>query len=125
MPETMTTTAAVINDYMNAWNETDAAKRKALLDRAWAEGGVYIDPLMDLKGRDALSDAIAGMHAQQPGVSIVLASGIDQHHNQVRFRWDFIGADGKTAIQGIDVGELANDGRLQRIIGFWAEPPAK
>jgi hypothetical protein len=43
----------------------------------------------------------------------------------VRFRWDFIGADGKVAIAGVDVGELASDGKLARIIGFWADPPAK
>ena len=114
-----------LKDYMAAWNEPDAAKRMALLERSWADDGIYIDPMSDVKGRDGLDSAIAGMHAQQPGASIVLASGIDQHHNQVRFRWDFVGADGKTAIQGIDVGELANDGRLQRIIGFWADPPAK
>ena len=123
MPDSAT--MDVLNAYMAAWNEPDAGKRMALLERAWAEGGIYIDPLSDVKGRDALSDVIAGLHAQQPGASLVLASGIDQHHNQVRFRWDFIGADGKTAIQGIDVGEIANDGRLARIIGFWAEPPAK
>jgi hypothetical protein len=121
----MSETANVINDYMAAWNETDATKRMALLERAWAEGGVYIDPMLDIKGRDALHDAIAGLHAQQPGVTINLASGIDQHHNQVRFRWDFLNAEGKVQIQGIDVGELANDGRLSRIVGFWAEPPAK
>jgi hypothetical protein len=110
---------------MAAWNELDASKRKALLDKAWADDGVYIDPLSDVKGRDALAATIAGMHSQQPGVRIELASGIDQHHNQIRFRWDFIGADAKVAIAGIDVGEIAPDGRLARIIGFWADPPAK
>src|SRR5262245_326424 len=96
-----------LKDYMAAWNEPDAGKRMALLQRAWTDGGVYIDPLMDLKGRDALSDAIGGLHAQQPGASLALTSGIDQHHNQVRFRWDFMNAEGKVQIQGIDVGELA------------------
>jgi SnoaL-like protein len=121
----MASTKEVLEAYMAAWNEPDAAKRMALLERAWADDGVYIDPMSDVKGRAGLDGAIAGLHAQQPGASIVLASGIDQHHNQVRFRWDFIGADGKVAIQGIDVGEIAADGRLARIVGFWAEPPAK
>ncbi len=121
MPEPADTIIA----YMDAWNEPDASKRRTLLEKAWADDGIYIDPLADVKGRDALAATIAGFHVQQPGARIELASGIDQHHNQIRFRWDFIGADGKVAIAGIDVGEIAPDGRLARITGFWADPPAK
>jgi hypothetical protein len=121
----MADTAQTVADYMAAWNEKDAVKRSALLDRAWAADGVYIDPMSDLKGREALAATIAGLHAQQPGVRMEIASGIDQHHNQIRFRWDFVGADGKVSITGIDVGELAPDGRIARIVGFWADPPAK
>jgi hypothetical protein len=123
MPDSAT--IDVLIAYMAAWNEPDAAKRMALLERAWADDGIYIDPVSDVKGREGLDATIAGLHAQQPGASLALASGIDQHHNQVRFRWDFLNAEGKVQIQGIDVGEIAPDGRLARIIGFWAEPPAK
>lgn len=119
----MATTAETIDTYMRAWNEADARKRSALLEQCWSVDGVYIDPMSDVRGRDGLDSAIGGMHAQQTGASIVLASGVDQHHNQVRFRWEFRQPDGKTAIAGIDYGELASDGRLARIIGFWGEPP--
>lgn len=119
----MPTTAETIADYVAAWNEPDEEKRRAHLERAWADDGIYIDPMADARGREALLAVIAGFHAQQPGARIVLASGVDQHHNQVRFRWDFLNAEGKTQIAGIDVGELGPDGRLARIIGFWAEPP--
>jgi hypothetical protein len=111
--------------YVAAWNEPDPANRKALLEQAWADDGIYIDPVTDVKGRDGLDATIAGFHAQQPGARIDVTSGIDRHHNQVRFKWDFVGADGKVAISGIDVGEIAPDGRLARIVGFWADPPAK
>jgi hypothetical protein len=43
----------------------------------------------------------------------------------VRFAWDFLGADGTSRIKGIDVGEIAPDGRLARIVGFRVEPPGK
>jgi hypothetical protein len=115
----------VIADYMAAWNEPDEAKRKPLIERCWAEDGLYCDPVSDGRGREALNSFIANMHAQQPGARIDMASGIDQHHNQVRFAWRFITADGKTAIEGIDAGELAPDGKIARIIGFWGAPPAK
>ncbi|MEX2226371.1 MAG: nuclear transport factor 2 family protein [Dehalococcoidia bacterium] len=111
--------------YIAAWSETDDAKRRALIEQAWAEDGLYVDPAAEGRGRDALAQIIAGFHAQAPGGRIDVASGIDQHHNQVRFAWNFVQADGKTAIEGIDVGELAEDGRLARIVGFWGAPPAK
>ncbi len=118
------TTDDVVQKYMAAWNEPDAAKRATLLEAAWSDGGVYVDPVARSEGRAGLAEVIAGFHAQRPGSSIVLASGIDQHHDQVRFRWDFLDADGKTLISGIDVGDIADDGRLAKIAGFWGDPPA-
>jgi hypothetical protein len=117
-------TQDVVNDYMAAWNETDEGKRRALLERCWAADGLYCDPLSDGRGREALNGFIASMQSQQPGARIEIASGIDAHHNQIRFAWSFIQADGMTAIEGIDVGELASDGRLARIVGYWGAPPA-
>ena len=111
--------------YMAAWNEPDEAKRNALLEKGWADDGLYVDPVAEGRGREALSQIIAGFHAQAPGARIDLASGIDQHHNQIRFAWTYVQADGKTAIEGIDAGELADDGRIARIVGFWGAPPEK
>ena len=115
----------VIQAYIDAWAEKDEAKRRALIDKAWAEDGLYVDPTSEGRGREALSQIIAGFHANAPGARIELASDIDQHHNQIRFAWNFIQADGKTAIEGIDAGELAPDGKIARIVGFWGAPPAK
>lgn len=115
----------VIQAYMAAWNEPDEAKRKPLLERCWADDGLYVDPQADVRGRDALSAIIGGMHGSMPGARIEITSGLDTHHNQVRFAWAFVQADGKRAIEGIDAGEFAADGRLARIAGFWGAPPAK
>jgi hypothetical protein len=126
----MPTAKEIVDVYMAAWNERDAAKRRPLIDACWAEdadasaSGLYCDPVADGRGRDALEGFIAGMHAQQPGATILLTSGIDQHHNQIRFGWAFVDAEGKRAIEGIDVGELGEDGRLRRIVGFWGGVPA-
>jgi hypothetical protein len=118
-------TQDIINDYLAAWNEPDEAKRRGFIERCWADDGLYCDPLSDGRGRDALNGFIAGMHGQQAGARIELTSGVEQHHNQIRFAWAFIGPDGKRAIEGIDVGELAADGKLARIVGFWGSPPAQ
>ncbi len=120
----MASVAEIVAAYGAAWNETDAGKRRTLLEPAWADDGVYVDPVSHGAGRDALIEIIAGFHAQSPGSKIVITSGIDQHHDVIRFAWAMRTADGKNAIEGIDVGELAPDGRLAKITGFWGAPPA-
>jgi hypothetical protein len=121
----MPTTAEIFAAYGEAWNQTDELKRRALLDQAWADDGLYVDPVSEGRGRDALSEIIAGFHKQAPGARIVVTSGLDQHHNQIRFAWSLVQPDGKTAIEGIDACEIAPDGRIARIVGYWGAPPAK
>ncbi len=58
------------------------------------------------------------------GAKIVQASGIDEHHGRLRFAWKLQMGDGSTRMDGIDIGQLAVDGRLQSIVGFFGPPPA-
>lgn len=117
-------TEDVVKAYMAAWNEPDETKRRALLDKAWADGGTYTDPMSHAEGRDELVALISQFQQQMPGASIAIASGVDQHHGQLRFQWRMEG--GPQAMEGIDVGRTADDGRLASIVGFFgaAPPPA-
>jgi SnoaL-like domain len=116
-------TKDTIEAYMAAWNETDEAKIRQLLDKCWADSGTYTDPISDVAGRDGLFAAITGFHAQMPGATIAMTSGLDEHHGRVRFGWKVEGSPQEIA--GIDVGVLTADGKLQSITGFWgANPPA-
>jgi len=45
---------STIEAYVATWNETDPARRRAGIARAWAEAGRYRDPVM-------ASDGYAGM----------------------------------------------------------------
>jgi hypothetical protein len=120
------TTKETVDAYMAAWNETDKGKRAQMLQQCWSETGTYTDPMSDVTGRDALSAVIDGFHSQMAGATIVTATGLDQHHNRVRFGWKLIMEDGSTRIEGIDIGFLADDGRLASITGFWGvSPPAE
>ncbi|MGI8914751.1 MAG: nuclear transport factor 2 family protein [Chloroflexota bacterium] len=110
--------------YCEAWATIDPAARSALLERCWAAEGVYQDPQSRGEGRDGLLALIAGFHARRPGARILLTSGIDSHHGMVRFRWAMLGPDGEVMLEGFDIGELAEDGRLRRITGFFGPFPA-
>ncbi len=112
-----------VEAYLAAWNETDEGKQRRLIDKCWADSGTYTDPMADIAGREALVGLISQFHQQMPGGTIALASGLDEHHGHLRFAWKLVLADGSTRLEGIDVGQLAPDGRLQSIVGFWGAPP--
>lgn len=114
----------VITAYGAAWNETDEAARRKLLDDGWADDGVYCDPTATVNGRDALVAHIAGFHQRFPGARIDQASGVDEHDGWLRFAWTMLAPDGATIMDGFDVGELGPDGRLRRIIGFFGPFPS-
>jgi hypothetical protein len=113
-----------IEAYGAAWGETDEAKRRALLEKAWADDGVYTDPQSHAEGRDALVALIGGFQQQLAGATIVPTSAVDAHHGKLRFTWKMVGADGKDVMEGIDFGELGDDGRITRIVGFFGPAPA-
>jgi hypothetical protein len=115
---------STVDTYFAMWNEPDAATRATLIEQAWVSDARYADPVLEAEGPAALSEMVAGVHAQFPGHAFRRTSGIDTHRDQVRFAWELAAADGTVAVAGLDVGELAEDGRLRRITGFFGELPA-
>ena len=49
---------------------------------------------------------------------IELTSNVEEHHGWVRVGWRMLDADGSVLSEGEDVAEVADDGRLNRVIGF-------
>jgi hypothetical protein len=109
----------IVTKYMAAWNEADEARRNALLEQCWVDGGIYVDPGVELAGRDALALHIAKMQAGRPGARLEFMSGVDVHHRVLRFLWRLVRADGTFGDTSIDFGEIGPDGRLIKIIGFF------
>ena len=119
----MSNVATTVDTYLAMWNETDSDRRAELIEQAWAQEGRYVDPLLEAEGHGALSDMVAAVHEQYPGHRFHRTSGIDAHHDQVRFAWELAAPDGALTVAGIDVGTLGADGRLERIAGFFGEIP--
>jgi hypothetical protein len=109
---------------MAAWNEPDDTARHALLAQCWSDSGVYLDPNVFLAGRDALATKIGEVLASRPGARLEFMSGIDVHHNAVRFLCRLVRADRTCGDISIDFGEIGADGRLVRIVGFFGPAPA-
>ena len=47
----------------------------------------YIDPLVEVEGREALDATIAAVQQQFPGFVFTAAGPVDAHHRQARFSW--------------------------------------
>jgi hypothetical protein len=116
-------TAALLDAYFEMWRTTDTGQRAELVAKAFTEDGRHVDPAADANGHAELAEMVGGVHAQFPGFQIERTSGIDQHGDQLRFAWNVTAADGSPLVAGVDVAELAADGRLQRVAGFWGDLP--
>jgi hypothetical protein len=119
----MSDVTTTVDTYLAMWNETDAARRAELIARAWAGDGRYVDPLLEAEGHAALNEMVAGVQAKFPGHRFRRLSGVDTHHDELRFAWELVAPDGAVVVAGIDVGTLAADRRLRRITGFFGELP--
>lgn len=111
---------ATLDGYFAMWNETDPARRRPIIEQTWTPDARYIEPLMTAEGYDALNAGVAGLQAQFPGHTLGPAGGVDTHHDRVRWRWELLGPDGGEPIAaGTNVGQLAPDGRLRQVTGFF------
>jgi len=115
----MSSVNETVANYIAAWNETDAGRRRDIIARTWAEDGSYLDSHRDGTGHAAIDAMIATAHQQFPGYRIRLSSGIEAHHDHVRFSWSAGGTEkAPLFIAGTDFAVLAPDGRLRAVTGF-------
>jgi hypothetical protein len=121
----MTDINTTIANYIAAWNETDSDRRRAVIAQTWAEGGSYLDGHRDSTGHDAIDGMIAAVQQRFPGYRFRLSSGIEKHHDRVRFSWQAGGAaDAPLFFAGTDFATIAPDGRFAAVTGFTDAMPS-
>jgi hypothetical protein len=109
--------------YCAAWNTDDRADRARLLERVWTPDGVYSDPNPTRTvGRAALSDSIAALRRRYPGARFH-CSAPQTHHAAMRTTWLYLRPDKTEVARGEDFFELAEDGRIKRVTGFFGAAP--
>jgi SnoaL-like domain len=115
----------IVKGYLQAWNETDAGRRRELVGSLWAADGTYTDPLADVAGPDAIASLIGAAQEQFPGFVFTLGGPVDANHHQARFTWHLGPASGgEPAVIGFDVVVLDGDGRIRSVHGFLDKVPA-
>jgi hypothetical protein len=113
----------VIARYLACWNETDSAARRKLIEDTWAEDASYIDPLAEVRGRDAIDATIAAAQGRFPGFVFSLAGPVDAHHRQARFTWGLGLKGAEPLVVGFDVAVTDNDNKLRTVLGFFDKVP--
>jgi hypothetical protein len=116
----------VVVRYLAAWNETEAKRRRELVAKAWTDDGTYVDAAREGHGHDSLDAMIATAQGHFPGYRLRLASGIETHHDYLRFSWAAGGtAEAPLYIKGTDFVVVAGDGRIKSVVGFVDAAPAR
>lgn len=115
--------ATTVQNYVAAWNTQDDVVRRRMLEASWTSTGTYTDPLVQLQGWEELRRHASTFAERWPGAKIVVTSSMEPHNDMVCFGWRVIGTQGETLREGIDFGELAADGRLRRLVGFFGTLP--
>jgi hypothetical protein len=115
----MSTFDHLADAYIAAWNERDAGRRRDLIAQTWTEDARYLDPLVAGAGHDGIDAMIAGVLTQAEGHAFRRTGPVDAHHDRLRFGWDLVNLEtGAPFMAGLDIGEVAADGRLRSIVGF-------
>jgi hypothetical protein len=105
--------------YIEAWNETDAARRRELVASVWTDDGTYVDPLMTGAGHDSIATMIGLAQEQFPDHRFELSYGPDAHNDRVRFAWRLYAPQADAPVAGgTDFASVGQDGRLSSVTGF-------
>ena len=120
----MTDLNKIAEGYIAAWNESDAARRAALLEAIFSEDVSYRDPLMQGDGRAGVDALIDGVQQRFAGFRFSLKGAPDGFADTIRFAWN-LGPEGtESVIEGTDIGIIEN-GRLKSVTGFLDKVPAQ
>jgi uncharacterized protein YndB with AHSA1/START domain len=111
--------SATIDRWLAAWSERDPVARRRLLDASCTDEVEYRDRYGFAGGRDDLDGHIAAAQVHLPAA---LARDGDARVTLGMAMVDWRASrDDKVAARGTSVIELAPDGRIARVTGFWRD----
>jgi uncharacterized protein YndB with AHSA1/START domain len=109
--------ATTVDRYFAVWSERDAAARRATLAEICAEDIVYRDKYGNASGRDDFDGHIAAAQIHLPS-QLEREGDIRFTLGAVLVDWQ-AKKDDQALAKGTTLIELAPDGRIQRVTGFW------
>lgn len=116
----------IIDAYLDAWNTPDASDRWAKLPAVVTEDVVLVSSAGVSRGPNELAQLMEFGHDAFPGATFERVGGTVRSDGQVEFCWQLHQRDASVLANGTDIVEVADDGRLARIVvtGAAAVPQA-
>lgn len=110
----------IVDHWFAAWNESDPTQRARRLSEVTDERVEFADAHACVTGRDDLVAHIDAVSKFMPGVRIERSSSVRQCQGTWLADWTTKRADGMPQGSGTNVFESTPEGRLVRVVGFWA-----
>ncbi len=108
-----------IESYDRAWNASGVDERRSLLEAALTDDCELVEPRGRFVGREAVLERINGFSDRFPGARVDVTTSVDEHNGFARFGWRIVDRDGALLLEGTDVVERADDGRLRKVVMFF------
>jgi hypothetical protein len=109
--------------YIDAWNERNPERRRALIGALWTEDSTFVDPIMSGDGHAGMDAVIAGVQTRFPDFRFALIGEPDAFGDHLRLSWGLGPADADAPVKGTDFMSL-REGRLASVTGFFDQVPA-
>ena len=119
----MSDPTSIAQAYLDTWNATGEAQRRAMLAQHWTADASYVDPLMRGEGTEQIGGLVDAVQQRYPGFRFSLVGTPNGHGNFVRLSWALGPGAGEAPIEGSDVVCLS-EGRIRRVIGFIDRAPS-
>jgi hypothetical protein len=110
---------SIVDSHLAAYCEPDARSRLEVLARIWNQEGRLVDPPLESRGYQGVSEQAAAVLQQFPGHRFVRTTPVDHHHEFARYGWALRNAVGEEVLQGVDFLTLDVDGRIHKVVGFF------
>ncbi len=108
-----------IDDFFEAWSESDGAKRRRLLESCASPDVRFGDAYSCTSGLADLDEHLAAARVHMPGISLARDGEIQQCQETAIARWVAKKDDGTVLGRGVNVVDLGPDGMIRRVVGFW------
>ena len=113
-----------VDRFIALCNEPDADVRHALIDQTFIEDAAYFDTVHAGTAHEGIESAWTTVIAHVGVAEFSLTAEPETHHDWVRLRWALVPEDpSEPGLEGTYVGQLADDGRFARMIGFLDKVP--
>jgi hypothetical protein len=116
--------SALIDRYLAAYGEPDVSRRTQAINEIWAPDSRLIDPPLSAAGHAQIVAQADALLSQFPGHRFRRSSGIDAHHGFARYAWELLDPAGAVVLQGLDMAQADERGKLTQVVGFFGPLPA-